>query len=233
MSDLISVPFQFNWSGRLGSASKGNQGYLNIEPVIPFHVNQDWNIISRTVAPLIWQNKIAPGLGSQVGLSNIEQSFFLSPSNPVGGIVYGAGPVFYLPTASDKLLGNSQTGIGPTAVALKIDGPWTYGALVNQIWRVAGPVSYGAKQVNQLYFQPFISYTNKDAWTYYVQLESQYNWSTQKWILPVDVGVNKLVTINNMPISFGVALRYFAASPHDGPKGLGAQASITFLLPEK
>ena len=233
VSDLISIPFQFNWAGRIGPASKGNQVYLNFEPVVPIHINQDWNIISRTVAPIIFQNHLAPKLGSQFGLGNIEQSFFLSPTNPVDGIVYGAGPVFYLPSATDKLLGNSQTGAGPTAVALKIDGSWTYGALVNQIWGFAGPVSYGSKPINQLYFQPFVSYTTKDAWTFFAQLETQYDWTTRKWILPIDIGVNKLVTVNDMPISFGLALRYFAATPYEGPKGIGAQASITFLLPEK
>lgn len=230
---LISVPFQFNWNGRIGPQDKGQQAYMNFQPVVPIKVNEDWNIIARTVAPILWQTSIFPHSGTQSGLGNIEQSFFLSPVKPVGGWIVGAGPILYLPTATDKLLGTSQTGAGPTAVVLRMEGPWTYGVLANQVWGFAGPVAFGSKPINQVYMQPFISYTTKDAWTFSLNSESQYDWLTQKWTMPFNFTVSKLVTIDKQPISFGVGVRYFAASPHDGPKGFGARASITFLFPEK
>jgi hypothetical protein len=233
VADLISVPFQFNWNGRIGVADKGQQAYVNFQPVIPIHLNQDWNLIARTVAPLTWQENIFPGAGRQAGLGNIEQSFFLSPVQPVGGWIVGVGPILYLPTATEKLLGTSQTGAGPTAVLLRIQGPWTYGILANQVWGFAGPVSFGTKPINQVYMQPFIAYTTKDAWTFTLNSESQYDWLTQKWTMPFNFQVSKLVMIDKHPVSFGVGVRYFAASPNDGPKGFGARASITFLLPNK
>lgn len=233
VADLISVPFQFNWNGRIGPVNKGQTAYMNLQPVIPIHLNENWNVIARTVAPVVWQTSIFPGAGTQTGLGNIEQSFFLSPVKPVGGWIMGVGPVLYLPTATDKLLGTAQTGAGPTGVFLRIQGPWTYGILANQVWGFAGPVSYGAKPVNQVYMQPFIAYTTKTAWTFSLNSESQYDWLTQKWTMPFNFVVSKLVQIDKMPVSFGLGLRYFAASPNDGPKGLGVRASITFLLPEK
>ena len=229
---LISVPFQFNWNGRIGAAGKGQTAYVNFQPVIPIKVNENWNIIARTVAPITWQNNIFQGAGSQAGLGNIEQSFFLSPVQPVGGFVLGAGPILYLPTATDKLLGTSQTGAGPTAIALRIQGKWTYGVLANQVWGFAGPVSYGAQPVNQIYMQPFIAYTTSTAWTFSVNSESQYDWNTQKWTMPFNAMVSKLVRFNKQPVSFQVGVRYFAASPEAGPKGFGARASITFLFPD-
>ena len=233
VADLISVPFQFNWNGRIGAADKGQQAYMNFQPVVPIHLNQDWNLIARTVAPITWQTSIFPGSGTQFGLGNIEQSFFLSPVQPVGGWIVGAGPILYLPTATDKLLGTSQTGAGPTAVVLRLAGQWTYGMLANQVWGFAGPVSYGAKPINQVYMQPFIAYTTKEAWTFSLNSESQYDWLTQKWTMPFNFTVAKVVMIDKLPVSFQVGVRYFAASPTDGPKGFGARAAITFLLPNK
>lgn len=229
---LISVPFQFNYNGRIGPVDKGQTAYVNFQPVIPIKVNQDWNIISRTVAPLTWQTSIFPGAGTQTGLSNIQQSFFLSPVQPVGGLVVGAGPILYLPTATDKLLGTSETGAGPTAIALRIQGPWTYGILANQIWGFAGPVSYGAKPVNQVYMQPFVAYTTSTAWTFSLNSESQYDWNTQKWTMPFNFMVSKLVRFDKQPVSFQLGVRYYAASPQDGPKGFGARATVTFLFPD-
>lgn len=233
VADMVSIPFQFNWNGRIGPLSKGQTAYMNFQPVIPIKINQDWNVIARTVAPLTWQTSIFPHSGTQTGLGNIEQSFFVTPTKPVGGWILGAGPILYLPTATNKLLGTSQTGAGPTAIALRIDGPWTYGMLVNQVWGFMGPIPERGYQVNQIYMQPFVAYNTKSAWTFMLNSESLYNWSTQKWSMPFNFVVSKLVMIDKQPVSFGVGVRYFAASPHDGPKGFGVRALITFLLPEK
>ena len=131
------------------------------------------------------------------------------------------------------MLGTAQTGAGPTAIALRIDGPWTYGVLANQVWGFMGPIPQRGYQINQIYMQPFIAYNTKSAWTFMLNSESMYNWATQKWSMPFNFVVSKMVVIDKQPVSFGVGVRYFAASPHDGPKGFGARAVITFLLPEK
>jgi hypothetical protein len=138
IASLISVPFQFNYDHGYGP-NHGNRETLNIQPVIPFSLNENWNVISRTILPVIWQNDIAGPSGSQFGFGDITQSLFFSPAKPgPGGIIWGVGPVFVLPTATDTLLGNGKWGAGPTFVVLKQDGPWTYGALGNHVWSFAG-----------------------------------------------------------------------------------------------
>lgn len=232
VAPIVQFPVQFNWNGRLGTENQGQWVRLELQPVIPIKVNDDWNIISRTVAPVIWQNDRYPGTGSQFGVGNVEQTFFLSPSKRMDGFVVGVGPVFYLPTTTDKLLGNSQTGAGPSAVVHYSTGPWSIGILTNQVWAFAGPVSYGAKPVNQTYLQPFVAYTTQNAWTFMLNSQSTYEWSTDKWTMPFNFLVSKLVHIDKTPVNIGLGVRYYAAAPNDGPKGFGARLQLTFLLPE-
>jgi len=137
---LISVPFQSNFDFNIGPGDDGWKYQLNIQPVVPISISEDWNVISRTILPLVSQYDIFPGAGDQFGLGDITQSFFFSPKAPsgFGRLIWGVGPAMLIPTATDDLLGTEKFGIGPTAVVLKQDGPWTLGMLANQIWSVAG-----------------------------------------------------------------------------------------------
>jgi hypothetical protein len=191
ISSLISVPFQGNYNGDIGPAEDGSQTYVNIQPVIPFQLGPDWNLISRTIVPVIWQDDIFPGAGSQFGLGDTTQSFFFSPSHTVNGITWGIGPVFLVPTGTDDLLGTGKWGAGPTAVALWQGSGWTIGALVNQIWSFAGDDD--RPDVSQMFLQPFIAYTTPDAWTFTLNTESTYNWETEAWSVPINAQVAKLV----------------------------------------
>ena len=136
-----------------------------VKPVVPITLNSNWNLISRTILPLVSQDDIFPGAGDQFGLGDILQNFFFSPAKPTAnGLIWGAGPVFLLHTATDDLLGNEKRGIGPTIVLLKQKGQLTYGLLANHIWSVAGGDSRA--DVNNTFLQPFVSYTTPTAWTY-------------------------------------------------------------------
>jgi hypothetical protein len=229
VSSLISVPFQFNYDRGFGP-NRGDRKTLNIQPVIPFSVNADWNVISRTIVPVIWQHDIAGPSGHQSGLGDITQSFFISPSQPTaGGIIWGAGPVFLLPTASDDLLGGGKFGTGLTAVVLKQEGPWTVGALANHIWSVSGKGD--RSDISATYLQPFISYRTSDAWTFTLNTESTYNWETEQWSVPVIFQASKLLKFGEQPVSLSAGIRYWAASPKDGPHGWGPRVGLTFLFP--
>ncbi len=230
VASLISVPFQFNYDSGYGPLD-GDRAVLNIQPVIPISINDDWNVISRTILPVIWQNDIAGNSGSQFGLGDITQSFFFSPKEPgPGGIVWGAGPVFLLPTATDTMLGSGKWGLGPTAVVLKQDGPWTYGALANHIWSVAG--NSDRPDISSTFLQPFISYTTPDAWTFSLNTESTYDWKNDQWAVPINFSVAKLLKFGEQPMSFQVGARYWAEAPENGPNGWGFRAGITFLFPQ-
>jgi hypothetical protein len=230
IASLISVPFQFNYDRGYGPEN-GNREVLNIQPVIPISLNEDWNIISRTILPVISQNDIAGQSGHQFGLGDITQSLFVSPKQPgPGGIIWGAGPVFLIPTATDELLGSGKWGAGPTAVALKQEGPWTYGILANHIWSFAGQSD--REDVSSTYLQPFVSYTTPDAWTYSLNTESTYDWIQDEWSVPVNFQVSKLVKFGEQPVSFTAGARYWAQAPENGPQGWGFRAAVTFLFPK-
>lgn len=228
---LISVPFQFNYDGSVGPNRDGYKYLLNFQPVIPFRLNDDWNLISRTIVPVVLQNNIAPGSGSQTGLGDIVQSLFFSPSKPTAnGLIWGVGPALLLPTDTDPLLGAEKWGAGPTAVLLWQANGWTYGALANHVWSFAGDGNRSG--VSSTFLQPFLNYTTKDAWTFGLNTESTYDWEHHQWSTPINATVSKLLKLGQQPISIGGGVRYWAASPDSGPHGWGARLVVTLLFPK-
>lgn len=231
IASLISVPFQFNYDRNIGAADDGERFLLNVQPVIPFSLDDDWNLISRTIVPLIHQDDILAGVGDQTGMGDIVQSLFFSPKEPTeSGWIWGAGPVFLLPTATDDLLGGEKWGAGPTFVALKQDGPWTYGALANHIWSFAGDDARA--DVNATFLQPFVSYTTSDAWTFSALLESTYDWESSEWAVPIIGLVSKLVRIGDQNVSFVAGVKYWAESSTGGPEGFALRLGFTLLFPK-
>ncbi|MCY2958987.1 MAG: transporter [Planctomycetota bacterium] len=230
IASLISVPFQFNFDSDIGPGDRGDRAVLNIQPVVPFELNEDWNLISRTILPLISQDDVVPGT-DQSGTGDIVQSLFFSPKAPTAsGWIWGAGPVFLIPTASDDLLGSEKWGVGPTAVFLKQQSGWTYGALMNHLWSVAGEEERA--DVNATFVQPFVSRTTANAWTYALNTETTYDWESEEWSIPVNLVISKLIRLGSQHISIGAGLRYWADSAPNGPEGFGFRFIITPLFPK-
>ncbi len=136
VASLVSVPFQFNWDQPVGPYDD-TRFVLNVQPVIPMGLNDDWNLILRWIMPYIGQPPLVEGGLPASGMGDIVASMFISPAK-VGKFIWGVGPVFLLPTSANAVLGSSKWGIGPTVVVLKQQGPWTYGMLANQLWSFAG-----------------------------------------------------------------------------------------------
>jgi hypothetical protein len=227
---LISVPLQINYDDGIGSAREGSRWTTNIQPVVPITLSPDWNLISRTITPITSQSDIAPGAGSQFGLGDILQSVFFSPSQPTsGGLIWGAGPAFLLPTGTDPLLSSRKLGFGPTGVVLKQSGPWTMGALANHIWSVAGG---GRRELSSTFLQPFLAYTTPSAWTFTVNTEMTYDWERHQLGLPINALATKLLKIGGQPISIGGGVRYWAATSGGSPHGWGGRMVLTFLFPK-
>src|SRR5215831_5295371 len=122
VADLISVPLQNNSNFGIGLHDR-TQNVLNIQPVIPTHLTQDWNLITRIIEPILWQPDPEANSGGTFGLGDMNQTFFFSPAHP-GKIIWGAGPAFVLPTATDPALGQGKWSIGPSFVALAQPGHW-------------------------------------------------------------------------------------------------------------
>lgn len=231
IASLISVPLQLNYDSGIGSDDKGDRFVLNVQPVIPISINEDWNLISRTIIPLMSQDNIFPGAGSQSGFGDIVQSVFFSPKAPTAsGWVWGAGPVFVLPAATDDLLGAEKWGVGPTGVVLKQNGPWTMGALANHIWSFAGDNK--RNDINSTFFQPFLSYTTPKAVSYAINIESTYDWDSDQWAIPVNLTMTKVTKIGGQLVSVGGSVRYWVESADSGPEGFGVRLMITLLYPK-
>jgi hypothetical protein len=229
IASLISVPFQFNADYGAGADGDGAVYTLNIQPVIPVRLNQDWNVISRTVLPIVGREDVLPSDSSAWGVGDTLQSFFLSPDRPgPHGLIWGIGPVFLLPTASDSDLGTEKWGAGPTAVALTQRGPWTIGALANHIWSFAGDEE--RSDVNQSYVQPFVGYALGGGQTVQVSIDATYDWEGEQWNAPVNLSYSRVFAIGEQRMSFGVGGRYFAEAPDNGAEW-GLRTSLTFLFP--
>lgn len=229
IASLISLPIQnnFDWGG--GPNDDGFQYKLTVQPVIPFALSKDWNVISRTILPYVYQENVID-TSSQSGLADTTQSLFFSPVKPTkGGWIWGAGPVLQIPTATDDLLGEEKWGAGPTAVVLKQQGPWTYGALFNHVWSFAG--ENGRDDVNRTFLQPFVSYTTKTFTSIGLNAESSYDWERSRWTVPMNLFVQQLLKVGKQPIALQVGGRYYAEGPSDAPEW-GLRFQISFLFPK-
>lgn len=231
VADLITIPIQMNYDYNIGPDDDGWKLQTNIQPVIPFSLNNNWNLITRTIMPVISQQDIFPGSGSDFGLGDINMSLFFSPKEPTdGGLIWGAGPVLLFPTATETLLGGEKWGAGPAIVALTMKGPWTIGMLANHIWSYAGDSD--RQDISNTFVQPFAAYTTPSAWTYSVQSETTYNWETEKWSVPVNASVAKLVRWGKLPVSLQAGVGYWLDSPDAGPEGFRFRLQANFVLPK-
>jgi hypothetical protein len=228
IADLISVPIQNNWDFGIGPAN-AMKFTADIQPVIPVSISEDWNVVIRTILPVIYAESPVAGGASHWGLGDTTQSFFLSPTNEVCGWILGAGPVMYYPTATDPVLGAGKWGAGPTIVALRQEHGFTYGILANQIWSFAG---WSDDNISATFLQPFVSYTTKKHTTFSVNTESTYDWNRSDWTVPLNFAVQQLVKIGKQPIAFQLGYRYYAERPSGGPDW-GLRFTVTLLFPKK
>ncbi len=230
IASLISVPLQFNYDRDFGVNDEGSMLKLNIQPVIPITLNEEWNVISRTILPIVDQQDV-PFVGySEFGLGDVVQSAFFSPKSPTGsGWIWGVGPVLLLPTATDEFLGAEKWGIGPTAVALKQVGKWTIGGLANHIESFAGDGDRA--DVSATFLQPFASYVTPQQVTWAVNLESTYDWESESWSVPVNLMASKLIKLGNQLVQVGGGVRYWVDTPDGGPEGWGFRLNIVLVYP--
>lgn len=229
IASLISVPFQQNFDFGLGPNENGFRYTMNFQPVVPISLSKDWNLIVRSIWPIIHQSDVIPGT-SQTGLGDNVTSFFFSPAKPKR-FIWGIGPALLVPTATNDFLGTEKFGVGPTLVVLKQKKGWTVGMLMNHIWSVAG--NNARADVNSTFVQPFVSYTTKKAWTFSVNTESTYDWTGEQWSVPVNLAVSKLVRFGKQPVSMGGGLKCWATSPSGGAQGCGFRLVTTLLFPKK
>ena len=230
IADMISVPFKNIFNFDVGP-NKVVQYILEAEPVIPVHLNEDWNLITRTIIPMINSPSPAPGISSEFGLGDIQFSGFFSPSKP-SEITWGAGPIFQFPTATDDLLGQGKWCAGPTVVAVWDHRPWLGGVLASQLWSFAGESD--REYVNQMLIQPFVNYNMQHGWYLLTAPIITADWeadSSNQWTLPVGGGIGWITKIGDQHVNFNLQAYYNAVRP-DNASDWQLLFEISLLFPQ-
>lgn len=231
IASLVSIPLQFNWEQGVGT-NDDLRTVINFQPVVPFSLNEDWNLIGRVILPYLSQPALVPGATTSSGTGDMLLSMFFSPAKPRGAI-WGIGPVMALPTTTDPFLSSGKWSAGPTAVVLKQSGQWTYGALVNHLWSFADTGDIKRTDVNQTFLQPFLAYTTKTAVTFNINSESTANWeapSGEEWTIPINFNVSKVTRLGPFPFSLGAGAGVFVEKPEGGPEWK-LRLTATLILP--
>ncbi len=230
VADLISVPFQNNINFNIGRHDR-TQNILNIQPVAPFNLTENWNLITRTIAPVIYQPDILDDSGGEFGLGDINTTWFLSPRKP-GKLIWGVGPILSLPTATDEVLGTEKWSAGPSAVVLTMQGRWVIGAIASNIWSFAGEDD--RDDVNQFLLQYFINYNFPSGWYLTSSPINTANWeadSDDRWIVPLGGGFGKVFRLGQLPINASTQGFYNVEHPNLGPEW-SLRFQLTFLFPK-
>jgi hypothetical protein len=231
VASLISVPVQNNSNFNVGPDNR-TQNILNIQPVIPMRLSDNWNLIIRAITPIIYQPTVSQPINQGAsGLGDMNPSFFLSPAKP-GKIIWGVGPAVVLPTATNPILGQGKWSVGPTFVALAQPGKWTVGALVNNVWSFAGQSSRPA--VNQMLFQYFINYNLQKGWFITWQPTLTANWKATnggRWVVPYGGGIGRIMKIGFQPVNLTVQFYGNAVYPA-GASPWSFRFQIAFLFPK-
>jgi hypothetical protein len=234
VGNLITVPFQSNTNLNVGPL-KGTQEILNIQPVIPIEVNPEWNVITRTIIPVIWNPALSPTIDSVNGVGDIVFSALLSPGKP-GKWIWGAGPIFQLPTNSNAELGNKNWGLGPEFVVLHLDhaSPWVYGAIVNNTWSLTSNKQGGS--YSKFVLQPFVNYNIPGGDGLYINTGPLVtaNWkagSGQQWTVPLGGGVGKIFHFGKLPVNTFLQAYYNVVKP-DYEANWQIRFQMQFMFPK-
>lgn len=229
VASLISVPFQNNMDVGIGQYN-GSRNTLNFQPVIPIHLSSKINLITRVVIPVIAQYSIDTTGSNQFGLGDAVLSAWLSPSEAKHGLVWGVGPVFLLPIATNDMMASKKWGVGPTALILDQTHGWTFGVLVNQIWSFAG--NSDRPDINQMFVQPFLSYNWKSGAGVGLNSEITQNWLTGNTTAFINPSLSAVTKLGGQIVSVVIGPRIQVASAPGNRAAFGVRAAITFVFPK-
>jgi hypothetical protein len=230
VANLISVPIQYN-DDEYGDANLGAEAARVIfQPVVPFELNDDWLLITRTLLPFVDQQGFPLPQLNGSGMGDITASQYFSPKAPTaGGWIWGVGPIESFPTAAEDAFGTGKYSLGVTAVVLKQSGPWTVGYLGAHLWSVGGDDLRPDVDVTTM--QPFFSYTTKTYTTVGAYTETLYDWESDQWTVPVIVQVGQMFKVGSQIMQLALGGKYWAEAPVNGPTGWGLRVQLTLLFP--
>jgi len=230
IANMISVPLQYQFSRGVVANQGGSEQTLLFQPVMPFDLGGGDTFIVRPIVAGAREVSVQNASGqsfSGYGIASVTIESFYAP-NTNSSWAWGIGPYAQSPSGNSGKFGSQQTGLGATGAVLNRAGPWTYGLLGYQSWSVGGNPAFGTQ--NNLYGQPFIAYTTKDAVTVTANMEALYNYDTRRTSNPLYVGASKLLVLGGIPFSFGAGPMYYVSNTPGGPSGWGARATATVVI---
>lgn len=227
IASLISVPFQNNTDVGIG-AFNGSRNTLNFQPVIPIALSPKLNMITRMVLPIISQHNITAQGAKENGLSDATISALFSPAEAKNGLTWGVGPIFLVPTATDKFLGTEKLGVGPTAIVLKQQNGWTYGALVNQIWSIAG--NNNRADVSQMFIQPFLVHNWKSGAGLGGNIEITQNWEGKSTAIFFNPTLSGITQLGSQKVQLAVGPRIPVVMSSESRPDFGIRAIASFVF---
>ena len=229
IANMISLPLQNNTNLNIGP-DDATQNILNVQPVYPFSLNDDWNVITRTIVPITSNPDALTGDGRIDGIGDTTFTAFFSPKN--SEITWGVGPILVMPTASNDALGSDKWSAGLSAVALAMPGRWVVGGVISNVWSFAGS---GTNKINFFTLQPFINYNFDGGWYATTAPIITANWeadSDHKWTVPLGGGFGKIFKIGQQPINAQLSLYNNVVTPDDFGAQWQVRAQIQFLFPK-
>ncbi len=198
---------------------------LNIEPTIPFTLNGQWDLITRTSISV----GHLPDPVNASGLGDASTSLFFSPAK-VGAWDWGVGPILQVPTATNSNLGARKWAAGPTAALVYVDGPWVNGIVASHVWSFAG--ARNQPGVSQTQVEVQFSYTFASNW--YIQTDPTitYDWKASagnRWTVPLGLDVGKLLSAGSQSLGLQAGAYRNLRMPDGAPNWvLRAQVTWTY-----
>jgi hypothetical protein len=231
VASLISFPLQNNTGFGVGPYDR-TQNVLNVQPVIPVGISENWNLIVRVIQPIVWQPNVSQNSQGWFGFGDMNPTFFFSPAKP-HKLIWGVGPTLVIPTATADQLGQGKLSMGPGVVLLTTPGHWVIGTLINNVWSVAG--SGSRPPVNQMLLQWFVNYNLEKGWYVATSPIVTADWrasSGNQWVVPLGGGVGRIMRLGNQPVNLLAQLYGNAVHPA-GASPWGMRLQIQFLYPKK
>ena len=224
VSNIISVPFQNNTVWGIGPYN-GVQNILNFQPVIPVTISKGLTLISRIVTPIVAQFNVT-GIGqSQNALGDIQYSMFFAPKSK---LIWGIGPIFNIPTATNVYTGSGKFSIGPTGVIVYKKTGLTFGVLVNQFWSVGGDPDRGNQ--TQAYLQPFFSHSWKSGGGISLTGEITQNWKVKRTQSYINIMFQGITRMGKLPVQLVVGPRIPITALPELKGYFGIRGSLVLVL---
>ena len=231
LAALASFSLTADFDYHIGPLEEGHRTTMSVQPQVPLSLGEEWNIVSRTILPVIYQEETFPGAGNQFGVGDLTEAVYLVAAQPSRrGWIGGVGPIFRLPVGSDDLLSSKKWALGPSLALIRQQDDFTFGVIASQLWSFAG--SDRRPDISVLTFDPFATWRMVGLWNLTLHLPSSYDFRADQWTIPAALTVEKLVSFQKAPVTISFGIRWWADGPDSGPHDLGFRFGLTLVFPK-